>query len=237
MRGKLSRIFPFAIALICLGSLLLAAGCGSSKARYRFIQTATGLPASSVDLQVDGKSVQTAIGFAQTATYHSSTSGSRKFDVFPNGNTTNAIVSQSVNLGSGDTTLLLQNTAPNSNFVLSTYADDNTVPTTGNAKLRIIHSSFSANAVDVYIVTQGTGIGGLSPNIQNLTFQKTPDPPYQVLAAGSYAVIMTVAGTQNILNNLNFAITLTAGQIRTLVIVDSSFGGGPFSIVQLNDLN
>jgi hypothetical protein len=235
MRGKLSRILPFAIALICLGSLLLAAGCGSSKARYRFIQTATGLPANSVDLQVDGKSVQTAIGFAQTATYHSSSSGSRKFDVFPNGNTTNAIVSQSVNLGSGDTTLLLQNTAPNSNFVLSTYADDNTVPTTGNAKLRIIHSSFSANAVDVYIVTQGTGIGGLSPNIGNVTFQKATD--YQVLGAGSYAVIMTVAGTQNILNNLNFALTLTAGQIRTLVIVDSSFGGGPFSLVQLNDLN
>jgi len=235
MRGKLSRILPFAIALICLGSLLLAAGCGSSKARYRFIQTATGLPANSVDLQVDGKSVQTAIGFAQTATYHSSSSGSRKFDVFPNGNTTNAIVSQSVNLGSGDTTLLLQNTAPNSNFVLSTYADDNTVPTTGNAKLRIIHSSFSANGVDVYIVTQGTGIGGLSPNIGNVTFQKATD--YQVLGAGSYAVIMTVAGTQNILNNLNFALTLTAGQIRTLVIVDSSFGGGPFSLVQLNDLN
>jgi len=49
---------------------------------------------------------------------------------------------------------------------------------------------------------------------------------------------MTVAGTQNILNGLfNFSLTLTAGQIRTLVIVDSSFGGGPFSIVQLNDLN
>ena len=236
MRGKLSRIFPFAVALICLGSFLLAAGCGSSKARYRFIQTATGLPASSVDLQVDGKSVQTAIGFAQTATYHSSSSGSRKFDVFPNGNTTNAIVSQSVNLGSGDTTLLLQNTAPNSNFVLSTYADDNTAPTTGNAKLRIIHSSFSANAVDVYIVTQGTGIGGLSPNIGNVTFQKATD--YQVLGAGSYTIIMTVAGTQNILNNLNFSLNpLAAGQIRTLVVVDSSFGGGPFSIVQLNDLN
>ena len=235
MRGKLSRIFPFAIALICLSSLLLAAGCGSSKARYRFMQTATGLPASTVDLQVDAKSVQTAIGFAQTATYHSSSSGSRKFDVFPSGNTTNAIVSQSVNLGSGDTTLILQNTAPNSSFVLSSYADDNTAPTTGNAKVRIIHSSFSANPVDVYIVTQGTGIGGLSPSISNVAFQTATN--YQVLAAGSYAVIMTVAGTQNILNNLNFALTLTAGQIRTLVVIDSSFGGGPFGIVQLNDLN
>ena len=236
MRGKLSRIFPFAIALICLGSLLLAAGCGSSKARYRFVQTATGLPANSVDLQVDGKSVQTAIGFAQTATYHSSSSGSHKFDVFPNGNTTNAIVSDSENLGSGDTTILLQNTQANSSFILKPYPDDNTAPTTGNAKVRIIHSSFSANAVDVYVVTKGTGIGGLSPNIQNVAFQQATN--YQVLASGSYDVFMTVAGTQNILNNLIFSLNpLTAGQIRTLVIVDSSFGGGPFGIVQLNDLN
>ncbi len=235
MRGKLSRILPFAVALICLSSLLLAAGCGTSKARYRFMQTATGLPANTVDLQVDSKSVQTAIGFAQTATYHSSSSGNRKFDVFPNGNTTNAIVSDTENLGSGDTTILLQNTALNSNFVLKPYPDDNTAPTTGNAKVRIIHSSFSANAVDVYIVT-GNDISGLSPSIGNVTFQQAT--PYQVLASGTYNVTMTVAGTQNILNNLfNFSITLTAGQIRTLVIVDSSFGGGPFSLVQLNDLN
>jgi hypothetical protein len=235
MRGKLSRILPFAVALICLSSLLLAVGCGSSKARYRFMQTATGVPANSVDLQVDGKSVQTAIGFAQTATYHSSSSGNHKFDVFPNGNTTNAIASDTVNLASGDTTILLQNTAPNSSFILKPYTDDNTAPTTGNAKLRIIHSSFSANAVDVYIVTQGTGIGGLSPSIGNVTFQNATN--YQVLATGSYDVIMTVAGTQNILNALTFSLTLTAGQIRTLVVVDSSFGGGPFGIVQLNDLN
>ncbi|HZS95318.1 MAG TPA: DUF4397 domain-containing protein [Terriglobales bacterium] len=235
MRGKLSTIFPFVIALICLSSLLLAAGCGSSKARYRFMQTATGLPTNSVDLQVDGKSVQTAIGFAQTATYHSSSSGNRKFDVFPNGSTTNAIVSQSVNLGSGDTTLLLQNTALNSNFVMSPYTDDNTAPTTGNAKVRIIHSSFSANPVDVYILT-GNDISGFSPSIGNVAFQQATN--YQVLASGTYNVSMTVAGTQNILNGLfNFSLTLTAGQIRTLVIVDSSFGGGPFSIVQLNDLN
>jgi hypothetical protein len=235
MRGKLSRIFPFAIALICLSSLLLAAGCGSSKARYRFMQTATGIPANSVDLQVDGKSVQTAIGFAQTATYHSSSSGNRKFDVFPNGNTTNAIVSDTESLGSGDTTILLQNTQPNSSFILKSYPDDNTAPTTGNARVRIIHSSFSANPVDVYIVTQGNGIGGLSPSIPNVAFQTAT--PYQVLAAGSYTVIMTVAGTQNVLNNLNFALTLTAGQVRTLVVVDNSIGGGFFSMVQLNDLN
>jgi len=232
MRGKLSRIFPFAIVLICLASLLLAIGCGSSSARYRFVQTATGLPANSVDLRVDGKSVQTAVGFGQTATYHSATSGSRKFEVFANGTTTNPIISESVSL-KGDTTLMLQNTSGGD--VLSPYTDENTAPTTGNAKLRIIHSSFSANAVDVYIVTSGSGIGGFSPLIPNLAFQAASN--YQSLSAGSYDVIMTVAGTQNILNSLTGTYTLTSGQIRTIVILDSSFGGGPFQQLVLNDLN
>jgi len=232
MRGKLSRISPFAVVLICLASLLLTIGCGSSSARYRFVQTATGLPANTVDLQVDGKSVQTAIGFGQTATYHSATSGSRKFDVFPNGNTTNAIISESVSL-KGDTTLILQNTSGGN--VLSPYTDDNTAPTTGNAKLRIIHSSLSANVVDVYVVTSGSGIGGFSPLIPNLAFQAASN--YQSLSAGSYDVIMTVAGTQNILDRLTGSYTLTSGQIRTIVILDSSFGGGPFQQLLLNDLN
>jgi hypothetical protein len=234
MRGKLSRIFPFAIALICLASFLLAAGCGSSKARYRFMQTATALP-GAVDLQVDSKSVQTAVGFGQTATYHSSSSGSHKFDVFPTGTTTNAYASGSIKL-SGDTTVIMQSTPqPNSTIVLSPYTDDNTAPTTGNAKLRIIHASPSAGTVDVYVVTHGSGIGGFSPLIPGMAFQASQ---YEPIAAGSYDVIITQAGTQNVLNNLTFTLNpFTAGQIRTLVIIDSSFGGGPFSLVELNDLN
>ena len=62
MRGKLSRIVPFAIALICLAVAFLAVGCGSSKVRYRFVQAATTIPNQYVDLQVDGKTVQTAVG-------------------------------------------------------------------------------------------------------------------------------------------------------------------------------
>lgn len=232
MRGKLSRIVPFAVALICVASAFLTVGCGSSSARYRFVQAATGI-STNVDLQVDSKTVQSAVGYGQPATYHSSSSGSRKFGIFPAGTTTNAIVSASVNLGSGDTTLLMQNT--NGGNVLSPYTDDNTAPTTGNAKLRIIHSSLTSGNLDVYVVPSGGGIAGFNPKVSNLAFQATSN--YLSLSAASYDVIMTVPGTQNFVSSLTGTYNLTSGQIRTIVILDSSFGGGPYSQLVLNDLN
>ena len=106
-------------------------------------------------------------------------------NTIPNGTTTNAIVSQSVNLGSGDTTLLLQNTAPNSSFVMSPYTDDNTAPTTGNAKVRIIHSSFSANPLDVYILT-GNDIGGWKRPIRQFG-RFLPNPKHIDMAGRTFA--------------------------------------------------
>ena len=86
MKGKLLRIIPFGIALICLGSAFLSVGCGSSNARYRFVQAATGLN-NNVDVQVDGKTVLTSVGFGNPGTYHSVKSGSRHFQIFPTGTT------------------------------------------------------------------------------------------------------------------------------------------------------
>jgi Domain of unknown function (DUF4397) len=237
MRGKPLRIFPFAVALICLGCTFLTMGCSSSSARYRFVQAATGLN-NNVDLQVDGKVVQSAVGFGQPATYHSSTSGKHDFKVFPTGTTTNPYADTSVSL-SGDTTLIMETTpqTQGATIAVGVFTDDKTAPTTGNVKLRIINVSptVSANGVDVYVVTSGQGIGGFNPLIPGLTFGNASN--YQSLAAGNYDVIMTLPGTQNIVSSLSGTYNLTAGQIRTILVVDNSFGGGPYQQVLLNDLN
>ncbi|PYX43701.1 MAG: hypothetical protein DMG83_16465 [Acidobacteria bacterium] len=218
MKGKFSRVLPLGLALICLGAALLAVGCGSSSSRYRFVQASTGVP-TNVDLEVDGKNVQTSIGFGQSASYHSSSSGSHKFGVFATGTTTNPYVSSSVSLGSGDTTLLAENAF--TAIALAPYKDDNTAPTTGNVKLRIIQAAptvaGSQQGVDVYVV----------PTASN----------YLSLSAQSYDVVVTVRGTQNIINSLTGTYPLTSGQIRTLVILDAATGGGPYGLIELNDLN
>ena len=232
MKGKFSRVLPLGLALICLGAALLAVGCGSSSSRYRFVQASTGVP-TNVDLEVDGKN----IGFGQSASYHSSSSGSHKFGVFATGTTTNPYVSSSVSLGSGDTTLLAENAF--TAIALAPYKDDNTAPTTGNVKLRIIQAAptvaGSQQGVDVYVVPTGQGIAGTNPQISNISYPNASN--YLSLSAQSYDVVVTVRGTQNIINSLTGTYPLTSGQIRTLVILDAATGGGPYGLIELNDLN
>ena len=232
MRGKASTVLPLGLVLICLGAALLTA-CGSSSSRYRFIQASTSVP-NNVDLQVDGKSVQTGILFGQSGTYHQISGGSHKFELFATGTTINPYISASVSLEKGDTTVIAEN--PFSSITLAPYTDDNTAPTTGNAKLRIIHASPSAGSIDVYVVTSGSGIAGVNPQIPGLTYPNATNQ-YLSLSAGNYDVIMTISGTQNILGNLTGTYNLTSGQIRTLVVLDAQTGGGTFQQLELNDLN
>jgi len=235
MKGKLSRILPLGMALLCLGATFLSVGCSSGKSRYRFVQAATGVP-TNIDLFVDGKSVQTGIGFGQTATYRSTSSGSRKFELFAAGTSTNPYINASVSLGSGDTTVIAEGTL--STISLAPYTDNNTAPTTGNIKLRVINAAPTVaptgQGVDVYVVPTGQGIAGVNPQF-NVAYPNAGN--YLSLSAATYDVIMTVQGTQNIVSNLTTTIPLTSGQIRTVVVLDAQNGGGPYGLLTLNDLN
>lgn len=226
----LLKVFPLGTALICLGAVFLT-GCGSSSARFRYVQASTGTP-SAVDVQVDGKNVLTDIGYGLPGSYQKVTSGSRTIGIFQTGTTTNPYFSGSVSLGSGDTTLISENVF--SSFTLAPYTDDNSAPASGNVKLRFINAGPSVGSVDIYVVATGTGIGGLSPQL-SLTYPNASG--YVSIAAGSYDVVMTQAGTQNIVSGLNVSYSFTAGQVRTLVIIDSSLGGGPYNQLVLDDLN
>jgi len=89
--------------------------------------------------------------------------------------------------------------------------------------------------VDVYVVTQGNGISGLSPQISGLAYQAASK--YLSFSAGNYEVVVTQRGTQNPISGLDVNYTFTAGQVRTIVIVDSPQGGAPYNQLVLDDLN
>jgi len=233
----LLKVLPLGTALICLGSIFLTIGCGSSSARFRYVQASPGAP-SGVDVQVDGKTVLTDIGYGLPGSYQKVTSGSRSIGIFQTGTTTNPYFSGSVSLSSGDATLISENVF--SSIALAPYTDDNTAPTSGNVKLRFINAGPSLNAgpstasVDVYVVTSGNGIGGLSPQL-SLTYPNASG--YISITAGNYDIVMTQAGTQNVISGLNVSYTFAAGQIRTIVIIDSAQGGAPYNQLVLTDLN
>jgi uncharacterized protein DUF4397 len=231
MRRKLFRILPLAAALMCVGSILLAAGCGSSGgSRFRFIQAATGTT-NSVDVDVDNNKVLTGIAFGTAGTYQHITSGSRQFEVFLTGTTTNPFFNGSVPINKGDNTVISNGLF--SQMAINVFPDDNVVPASGNIKLKFIHTALGAGAIDIYVITPNTGIGGLSPQLSNLQFGKNDE--ISSLAAGNYEVIMTQAGTQNTIPGLDISYTWTTGQVRTIVVLDTN--GGLFSQLVLSDVN
>jgi hypothetical protein len=233
MRGKLFPILPLAAVLLCVGFILLTAGCGSSSSRFRFIQASTGSPTTSVDVEVDNNKVLTAVAYGASGAYQHVSSGNRTFEVFLTGTTTNPFFNGSVPIGKGDNTVITNGSF--SQMAISVFSDDNVVPPSGSVKLKFIHIAPSAGAIDIYVIAPGTGIGGLSPQLSGLTFQKNNE--ISSITAGSYEVIMTQSGTQNTIPGLDLSYTWTAGQVRTIVILDAATGGGPYSQLVLSDVN
>lgn len=103
--------------------------------------------------------------------------------------------------------------------------DDNTAPTTGNVKLRFVNASRAAGSVDIYVTSPTASLTGLTPDVSSLNYASVST--YLTKPAGTYRVRVTTTSTQTVV--LDFTQTagaapalpaLTAGQIRTIVVLD-----------------
>jgi hypothetical protein len=216
-----------AVSLLAVFALTTT-GCGSSSTQMRFVHA--GDNAGNVDFLIDSKTVSTNIPYANSTGYNKTSSGSRTIEVRPTGSSSD-IVNTDVTLAGGSfSTGVLLNTNNNSQPTLSVYTDDHSAPPSGQAALRFIHAAANAQNVDIYIISPGQGITGLSPTISNIAFNSSAGP--QNLSAGSYEVVFTVAGTQQIIIDTGSTqpITLTAGQVKTFIAIDN-LGNAPFLIL------
>jgi hypothetical protein len=110
--------------------------------------------------------------------------------------------------------------------------DDNSAPASGDFKLRVINVSPNLGPADVYVVTPGTDLNTVSPTLSNLAFGSAAS--YQSLTAGSYEVVLTSVGQKQKAIDTG-SLTLSSGQVRTLVGMNSQAGG--FSYTMLQDVN
>lgn len=123
---------------------------------------------------------------------------------------------------------------------LVAYSDDRT-PVAGQAKVRVIHLSPDAPAVDV--VTLGTGGAITGRPVTNLAFPNATSTPL-LLPPGTYtlAVVPTGASSPVLPTAAGVTVTLTAGQVATIGAVGcltTTSGpcnnGQPFAFNVLND--
>ena len=184
----------------------------------------------NLDLSVDSKVVATNIGYEAASAYVAVSAGTHQIVLNQTG-TTNALLSQSVTISSSTSqSLLATNYA--STLAGVTLTDDLTAPTSGNFKLRIVNAAPAAGSVDVYILPTSTDYNTVSPTISGLAFESAST--YQSLAAGTFQVTITQAGTKFLLAQ-GTSTAYTANQIRTVLALNQPFGG--FTTATITDLN
>jgi len=207
----------------------LAAGCGSSgNAELRVVQASPDT--GQVNVELNNKTISSDLGYAGSTGYISVSSGTPNLQVIPI-NSSTPIVNESPTLASSsNTTVIVANYAANvEGLVLS---DNNTDPPSGDAQLRVVNAAPGISAADVYFVPSGSSLATIAPIITALGFESASS--YETLTAGTYQVFLTVPGTKNAYFSTG-QITLTSGQIRTIVALNSTTGG--YTSVTLADLN
>ncbi|MCU0626788.1 MAG: DUF4397 domain-containing protein [Gemmatimonadaceae bacterium] len=97
------------------------------------------------------------------------------------------------------------------------YADTNTAPPAGTARVRVLHASPDAGGVDVYLLPPGTTTiaAGTAPTVPGIAFRSrrvvTP-------TAGSYAVIVTAVGERTVVLARRDNVAIVAGSGVTVAL-------------------
>jgi|GEM_PF-787646 len=116
--------------------------------------------------------------------------------------------------------------------------DDNALPASGQTRVRVVHLSPTAGAVDIFVTAVGADLATATPTLSNVAFQTAST--YLGVAAGTYQVRVVPAGTAPTARAgavaINVAsLALTAGTGRTIVAADNNIGGAPLRAFVLSD--
>jgi hypothetical protein len=181
-------------------------------------------------VSLDSTTVSSNLAYGTSTGYQSVKSGSHQVAVEPSGTTT-ALLQQSISFASGsDTTVIASNFSSNiANLVLT---DDNSAPSSGDFKLRVVNAAPGLGPADVYIVAPATDLNTVSPILSNLAFGSATG--YQSVTAGSYEVVLTPVGQKFAAVNTG-SLTFSSGQVRTFVGLNSQAGN--FTYTMLQDVN
>jgi len=237
---NLCRLGIIAVTLL---ALVAVSGCGSgsqmmsptpaSTANVRVLVGSAS--AGAVTVQVDGATVKN-LAYPQDSGYMQVKIGSQMAVQVPG-------------FGPNPMGVPTGNFAPGSNhtfmvdgwgtFGMSSMLlnDDMTAAPNGGVKLRIMVAAKMTGLNDVYIMPAGSLPSG-APTLSNIALNSVSS--YQALPAGSYDVFVTAAGAPASVVFQAPTLALTAGQNRTLVLVNdctaTTCGVNPFKTITLADL-
>lgn len=228
---KLSQLLGFLAVLLTLS----AAGCKSAgtiaaNPQFRVMNAAVEQP--SLTFLLTTSTVASGLAYPTATAYTQPSPGGYTLHVEPAG-TTATLINQPVVFQPGTSYTFIAAEAAFASPSLAPIflTDDNSAPSTGQMKLRVVNASPDVGNLDVYVVSPGKSLQGVSPTVGSLGFQSAST--YQSLSPGNYEIYFTAAGQKTILIDSG-ALTFHAGQIRTVVAFDAA---GAYSSTTLADVN
>jgi Domain of unknown function (DUF4397) len=199
-------------------------------ARVRVVHASPDAP--DVDVLLDDAEVLSDVPYLATSDYLETTDGEHNLKVNAAGTTTTVIDADVTLTDGADYTVIASGLVAQIEPIV--LEDDNTAPASGSVRVRAIHGAPSAPSVDVYVTAPGADLATATPTLTGVDFGEFSD--YLEVPAGDYQVRVTPAGTKIVAIDSG-ALTLSGGEVRTVIAVDATGGGAPFDFLVLADLN
>jgi hypothetical protein len=213
-----SLVFGLAFAII---------GCSDDDSGTSASSVATGEvrvahlspDAPNVDVAVDGSVVLSNVPYEAISEYLAVPSGPHTVTVTPAGATAPVVIDADVNVGANtSSTIAATGLLGAGDLQPLPLADDRI--TTGQAKVRFVHTSPDAPAVDIAIPG-----GQVVPGFRNIAFRESSN--YVALDAGTYDLDVRVNGTRTValsLEDVNLAPGTNYTVFATGLLADGSLG-------------
>lgn len=213
-------------------------GCSDTPTNFGDVRVVhASAMAPNVDVKFGVDYPASNLAFGNSSPYIAIPSGqSLPVAIYAAGSDTTAVLSATSNLvTNSDVTVFALGQLAHLTPVI--YTEDPTVdaatPTGTNTKIRVVHGSYVAGPVDVYVTAPNTTLtASTTPTLSNFTFGTITK--YLTVPAGSYEVQVTPHGSLTAAIAVP-SVSLTAGQLYTAIAVDPTTTNPASGIVLIND--
>ncbi|MGD8853307.1 MAG: DUF4397 domain-containing protein, partial [Gammaproteobacteria bacterium] len=199
-----SSISPISLLLLTGDDNNPSVEVADARARVRAVHASPDAP--NVDILIDDAVVLTDVPFTGASGYLEVVGGERNFKINATG-TASTVIDETTDLDRGqDYTLLAVNFLTSIEPLLT--VDDNSAPTPGNARLRVIHASPDAPNVDVLVDDMVV--------LTNVPFTAISD--YLDVSAGARNIKVNATGTSTTV--IDVTPTLVDGKVYTVIALN-----------------
>lgn len=222
MGRRRSILAAVALVLVLAGALAAPATAQDNQAMVRVVHASPDAPA--VDVLVDGDVVFSDVSFAEVTPYAPLAAGRHRVQVRPAGNQAQPVIDTTLDV-QADTDYTVAAAGRLAEIRPVVLTDDNDLPSAQQARVRAVHLSPDAPAVDV-AVAGGPVLFG------NLSFGNASG--YQAVDAGTVNLQVRAAGTDRVVLDLPNT-NLNGGTVYTVFVVGLLQGQPPLQAVPTQD--